>query len=62
MSKTIIYVVISLLNQLLQWAGVSIGSDQVDTFVTVLLGIVTALGIAYERYKRGDINIFGVRS
>ena len=61
MSKTILYVVVSLLNQLLAFAGINIAPEGVDTFVNVGLAIITALGIGYERWKKGDINFLGIR-
>ena len=62
MSKTIAYVLVSFINQLLQWTGVDVAPEGVDVFINVGLGILTALGIAYERWKKGGINIFGIRN
>ena len=61
MSKTYILVIVSLLNQLLQWAGVTVVEGQIEIFLNIGVGIITAFGIAYERFQKGGINMFGVR-
>lgn len=62
MSKTYLYVLVSALNHLFQYTGITVVPEGVETFVNVGVDIVSALGILYERYQRGGINLFGVRS
>ena len=61
MSQTYIGVIVLLLSALLTSSGISVGTDQLTSFVLLggqILGAVIAL---YGRYRLGGISVLGIR-
>jgi len=45
----------------LQWADITIATDDVTTFITVVLGLFSGVGVYIGRYRKGDIYWYGKR-
>ena len=45
----------------LGWAGITVGSEEVDGFIKVGGGILAAIAIWWGRVRRGDITWYGTR-
>jgi len=61
MSQTYIAIVISLLASVLPKLGVTVGSEELTTTVSVIITIASGLWALYRRYSQGDITIAGIR-
>lgn len=59
MSTTIVAVIINIFATVLPWLGVSVGTDELTTTVTVIVTVVTGVWIWYKRVQRGDVDAFG---
>lgn len=50
-----------LLSSLLPKLGITLGNDQITTFLSVLFTIGGGIYAAYQRYQKGDVTVFGRR-
>ena len=48
-----------VLAQVLPKFGVVVGTDELTTTVATIVTIFAGIKVLYERYKRGDVSIFG---
>ena len=60
-SQTYLAVIVTVLGAILPKLGVSIGSEELTTTVSVLVTLGGAICILVRRYKAGNINILGLR-
>lgn len=58
-SSTYIAVIVNILSALLPKVGVDIGSEQLTTTLQTLIAVATGLWVLVQRYKKGDITLFG---
>lgn len=61
MSKTISSVFLQLAVVFLPMMGIRVGSDELTVAVQTITVVVTGLVIWFERIRKGDVNIFGVK-
>ncbi len=61
MSITILAWLVGVIDGFLVWAGLPVGDDEIGTFVKVSLALISAVGIYFGRYRKGDITWFGKR-
>ena len=61
-STTIAAVIINLLATVVApFLGVQIGTEQITTFVQVLISLATGAWIWYQRYQQGGVTKLGFR-
>lgn len=58
-SSTYIAVIVNFASMVLPKLGVTIGSEQLTTTVQTLVAIASGLWVLVQRYKRGDVTLFG---
>lgn len=58
-SLTLVSAVVFVINSFLGWAGITVGPEEVDGFVKVGAGLLSAVGIWYGRYRAGGIRWYG---
>lgn len=61
MSQIYTSALIALLAQLLPHIGVTVGNDQLTSFISTGVTIVAALWVMIRRVKQGDIGVLGSR-
>jgi uncharacterized membrane protein len=61
MSQIYLSGIIALLAQVLPHIGVTLGNDELTSFITTGVTILSALWVLVRRYKQGDITIVGGR-
>ena len=61
MSQTYIAVIISVLGSILPKLGISIGSDELTTTISVIVTIAGALWALIRRYQAGGVTTLGTR-
>jgi len=61
MSSTIGAVLLQILAVVLPWFGITVGTEALTTTIQTFVLIAGGLWIWFERVKRGDVNLFGVR-
>lgn len=58
-SSTYIAVIVNFASMVLPKLGVTIGSEQLTTTIQTLVAIASGLWVLVQRYKRGDVTLFG---
>ncbi len=61
MSVTYISTFVIVLGQILNWFGITVGTEELTTTVTTLGTILLGLWVMYDRFGKGDITIAGTR-
>lgn len=61
MSQTYLGIIVMILSVFLPKLGITIGSDELTTTVTVITTIIGALWAFYGRYRLGGVNFAGLR-
>ena len=61
MSQTYISILVMILAGVLPRIGVTVGSEELTTFVSVALTIVAGIWALIRRYRQGNINLAGIR-
>ena len=61
MSQIYTSALIAILAQVLPHIGVTIGNDELTSFISTGVTIVAALWVMIRRVKQGDIGVFGGR-
>jgi hypothetical protein len=61
MSQTIAMVLTQLLAIVLPIVGVTVGNDQITSFVQTAVVIGAGIWIWVRRYQEGDVGVFGSR-
>jgi hypothetical protein len=61
MSTTYVSVIVMVLGAVLPRIGVTLGNEELTTFVSVLATVLGGLWIMYKRYRAGGITVAGVR-
>lgn len=60
-SQTYIGIIVSVLASILPRFGVTIGSEELTTTISVIIMIAGAVWALFRRYQAGGVNVFGVR-
>lgn len=60
-SLTFVGILVMLLTKLLEVAGVEIGTDELTMTITTLVTIGGGLLALYGRWRKGDVNVFGMK-
>lgn len=60
-SQTYLAVVISVLGAVLPKIGVTLGNDELTTFVSVIITIGGGIWALVRRYQGGGVNVLGLR-
>ena len=61
MSVTILSLVVFVLSGLLKGAGVDVDDGQLTESVLTLLQVLTAVGVYWGRFRKGDLKWYGGR-
>jgi predicted membrane channel-forming protein YqfA (hemolysin III family) len=61
MSQTYISIVVMVLASILPRIGISLGNEELTTFVSVVLTIGAGIWALIRRYQAGGIKVSGVR-
>ena len=61
MSSTYIATFVSILSVVLPLLGVHVGGEALTTTLQTLFIVVSGLWVLKERFKKGGVNIFGVK-
>ena len=61
-STTYLAVIVNILSVLLPKVGITVGTEELTTTIQTIVAIFTGLWIMIQRYKRGDINVAGVKT
>lgn len=60
-SLTILGVAVMALSKAFEWAGIDVASDQIQTFLEVLVQVGALVAIWYGRWRQGDIHWYGLK-
>lgn len=60
-SLTYTGVIVFILVELFKFTGINVGNEAIVITITTLIQFVAAIVIIIERFKKGGINIFGIK-
>lgn len=58
-STTYIAIIVNFASMVLPKLGVTIGSEQLTTTIQTIVALTTGLWVLVQRYKKGDVTLFG---
>lgn len=61
MSQEYLSALVLILVAILPKLGIQIGTEQLTAWIQAIITVIGGVLIMYRRYKRGDINIAGVK-
>lgn len=60
-SITFVGILVMLLTKVLEAAGVEIGTEELTMTITTLVTLGGGLLALYGRWRKGDVNVFGMK-
>lgn len=58
-STTYIAVIVNILVTFLPKFGITVGSEELTSIAQALVAVVTGVWVIVQRYKKGDVTVYG---